>query len=187
MDQSEIINLIKDGVKPGLWADLGSGTGAFTLALKQLAGSDIEIYSVDANQKSLNEQKATFEKLFPDNKIHFLVQDFTKDLNLPKLDGILMANSLHFVKYKESFLEELKNLLKPDGRLLIVEYDTDQANPYVPHPLAFGNLEKLLIDRGFEVKLLAHAPSRYQNRMYSAVATVIFSNNKKTNPDQIRD
>jgi ubiquinone/menaquinone biosynthesis C-methylase UbiE len=172
MDSNDIKNLIKDGLTPGTWADLGSGQGNFTLALRELAGPDIEIYSVDYDAKSLKIQESKFHEKFPDTKIHFIAENFLTELNLPQLDGILMANSLHFIKYKDSFLDQIKNHLKPNGRLLIVEYDTDSPNPYVPHPLSFGNLDRLLNQKGFTVQLLGQAPSHYQGSMYSALATL---------------
>jgi len=167
MEQSEIINLIKDGVIPGTWADLGSGTGNFTLALRKLTGPEVKIYSVDKNILSLEKQKEEFLRLFPDTDVTFVLDDFGKDLSIPNLDGILMANSLHFVKYKDSLIDKLKNSLKEHGRMIIVEYDTDKGNIYVPHPLSFGNLKRLLEEKGFSVRQIGQAASRYQNSMYS--------------------
>jgi ubiquinone/menaquinone biosynthesis C-methylase UbiE len=172
MDQQKILNLIKDGVVPGTWADLGSGTGAFTLALRELAGPDVEIYSVDQNADVLARQRQQFQKLYHETIINYIADDF-QNVALPPLDGILMANSLHFIKYKESFIDKIKSALKPGGRLLIVEYDTDKGNVYVPHPLSYGKLERILKEKGFHVRLLGTALSQYQNSMYSALGTLL--------------
>jgi hypothetical protein len=38
----------------------------------------------------------------------------------------------------------MKNYLGPDGQWIIVEYDTDKANTWVPFPLSFANLKKVV-------------------------------------------
>ena len=49
MDHTDHVTLLRGGVSApgGVWADLGSGTGAFTLALSDLLGLSGTIYSVD--------------------------------------------------------------------------------------------------------------------------------------------
>jgi ubiquinone/menaquinone biosynthesis C-methylase UbiE len=120
-----------------VWADLGSGDGAFTLELRELGGPDIEIFSMDKDIESLREQEETFEKRFGKGNIEFINADFTEPFEFPPLDGILMANSLHFVNDQYFFLDNLWNFLKPGGKLLLVEYDTDFGNPFIPYPLSF--------------------------------------------------
>ena len=66
--------------------------------------------------------------------VRTLAADFTKPIELPPLDGIVMANSLHFVKDKVPVLALVRGMLKPSGRLLLVEYDGDRGNTWVPHP-----------------------------------------------------
>ena len=46
-----------------------------------------------------------------------------------------MANSLHFVADKAPVLSRLIRLLKPGGRLIVVEYNTSRGNSAVPYPL----------------------------------------------------
>src|SRR4051812_18975191 len=99
MNDQDHINLIKNALprENGTWADLGSGDGAFTLALADLLPAS-EIYSIDKNSLRLENQKLEFVHRFPNANIHFISADFNKPLKLPLLDGILMANSLHYVK-----------------------------------------------------------------------------------------
>lgn len=174
MESVQIEQLIKHALMPGkfTWADLGSGEGVFTLALRKLVGSNITIYSVDSQISKLREQEKLFNEKFPETNIKFIEQDFTDHLSLPLLDGILMANSLHFVRRKNQFLEMITSCLKPGGKFVIVEYDTDQRNSFVPYPLTFYRLSKLLREYNFsDPQLLSTAPSKYQKRMYSAAAT----------------
>lgn len=170
MNHTDHVNLIRQGVEAGgIWADLGSGRGAFTLALADCLGTDGKIYSIDIDRRSLEVQKTRMAAEFPDNKVEFLQADFTHPLDLPKLDGVIMANSLHFVREKKPVLAQIHTLLKAEGRLVIVEYDTDKPNSYVPYPFSYETWEKLASDNGFsQTQQLATRPSSNMGRIYSA-------------------
>jgi len=62
-------------------------------------------------------------------------------------------------------------MLRPGGRLIIVEYDADRGNPWVPHPFSYASWEKMSREAGFEGTVcLRSVPSRYLGSMYSAVS-----------------
>lgn len=173
MNHTDHLNLIRRGVpeQGGLWADFGSGGGAFTLALAELLGPGAVIYSVDQDGRSLDRQAQTMANRYPEVKVHYLTADFTQPLTLPPLDGVLMANSLHFVRQKERLLERIRGCLKPDGRLLLVEYNTDRGNHWVPHPLSYPSWQQLAQKVGFHhTELLATRPSSFLGEFFSAVS-----------------
>jgi precorrin-6B methylase 2 len=72
MNHADHVALIRDGVqRPGsVWADLGSGTGAFTLALAELIGPAGEIYSVDTDRNALREQERAMRARLPALTVH---------------------------------------------------------------------------------------------------------------------
>jgi ubiquinone/menaquinone biosynthesis C-methylase UbiE len=171
MNHTDHVNLLRDGIpaKGGVWADLGSGTGAFTLALAELVGSEATIYSVDQDNRALTAQQQVMRARFPAVTVHYLIADFTHPLQLPPLDGVVMANSLHFHRRKEPILQQVGAYLKSGGRLLLVEYNTDRGNPWVPYPLSYPTWATLARRSGFvETRLLATRPSRFLGEIYSA-------------------
>jgi ubiquinone/menaquinone biosynthesis C-methylase UbiE len=171
MEHADHVFLLRAGVAPGEWADLGSGWGAFTLALADLLGDGARIHSVDRDAGALRRQREAMDERFPDARVEYLQADFTKSLDLAPLDGVVMANSLHFVRDKGPVLSRIHDLLKPGGRLLLVEYDGDHGNPWVPHPLSYGTWERLSATSGFaRTRLLARVPSRYFGAIYSALS-----------------
>jgi ubiquinone/menaquinone biosynthesis C-methylase UbiE len=172
MDHSVAFELLRKGIiktAPAHWADLGAGTGVFTTALAQLlAGEHDIIYAIDQDEHALDKISTTVEAV----KIMRLPLNFVVDeLPLKDLDGVLMANSLHFVEDKIALLAKIKRILKPDASLLIVEYDTLTPNKWIPYPINFVTLQKIMIDMGFvSVTRLGDHPSVYNhNLIYSAI------------------
>lgn len=164
----------------GTYADFGAGEGAFTLALRELTGPDAVIYAVDRDGAALRRLKKDYIARFgsTDNLI-LLPNDFSRPLDastgsaqrLPPLDGIVMANSLHYFRDKENILRHVRGFLKPNGILLLVEYNVDEGNLWVPYPLSFETFRTLAPQAGFgEPHLLAKAPSSFLNEFYSAAA-----------------
>src|SRR4030095_5549990 len=147
MDHEDHINLLKPADLPfgGIWADFGAGSGAFTLALREVIGPHAEIYAVDKDGREFNElEKAHREKFGTSQNVHPVRADFTGALSLPPLDGIVMANSLHYFKDREKVLRHVRSFLKWNGALLLVEDNVDSGNMCVPYPLSFLPYRPLL-------------------------------------------
>lgn len=171
LTHSDLVGLIREGVQSrGVWAELGSGEGAFTLALAELLGPDGVIYSVDRDASAIERQRQVVTGTYPDWRVIYERADFAQPLELPPLDGILMANSLHFVRRKEPVLEAVRGYLKPGGRLLLAEYNGDRGNPWVPHPLSYATWERLAAECGFSgTRRIGSVPSRFFGEIYSAL------------------
>lgn len=170
MDHADHVRLLRDGVtRGGTWADLGAGSGAFTLALAELVGPGGEVFAVDRDRGAL---RALERAVRPGGTtVRTLAGDFTKPIDLPALDGVVMANSLHFVKEKTPVLALVHSMLKPSGRLVLVEYDADKGNHWVPYPLSFDTWRALADSSGFgDTRKLASVPSRFLGRIFSAAS-----------------
>ena len=110
---------------------------------------------------------------FPTVTVHYINADFTCRLDLPPLDGIIMANSLHFVREKNAVVQLIRSYLRPGGRLILVEYNADRGNLWVPYPLSYSTWESLAGRNGFaSTRLLATRPSRFLGEMYSALSLI---------------
>jgi trans-aconitate methyltransferase len=170
MELITALHLISGGVAedtgPQAWAELGAGDGLFTRALSTRLPPKSRVYAFDRDAHSLDQIK-----VHDGVALDTLHLDFVKQaMDVPPLDGVLMANALHFVKDQQVFLERLKKHIKPGGRLVIVEYDIDTPNTWVPYPLSYVSLQKLAERCGLnQIRRMASAPSRYQGSMYSAM------------------
>ncbi len=173
MNHQDHVTLLRPAglAQGGVWADLGAGSGAFTLALRELAGPQARLYAVDRERARLRELERNFHDRFGSTEhLQLMVEDFARPLDLPPLDGVLMANSLHFFRDKESLLRHVGGWLKPQGMLLLVEYNVDRGNLWVPYPLSFETFRLLAPKAGFsEPRLLATHSSSFLREFYSAM------------------
>ncbi len=170
MEQEKIIELIKNGVDQNhqrqVWADLGAGGGAFTRALSSLLMEGSKIYAVDKDSRSLN--KISIESTVELIKLN---KDFDENLHFDEsLNGVILANSLHYIHDKASVFTSLRGKLAIDGRVIVIDYDIAVGNQWVPYPITFNELEALARNVGFhDVVKLGEVPSQYHRSMYSAL------------------
>jgi ubiquinone/menaquinone biosynthesis C-methylase UbiE len=175
MEHTEIVALIRGGVptQGEIWADLGAGTGNFTWALRELLGPHGTIYAVDRDGKAIRAQRERLAQAISGAAIHPLQADFTGPLDLPTLDGVLMANALHFIRDQPAVVERLSGYLRPGGRLLLVEYDARFTLPWVPFPVPFERFQSLAAGAGLGNTALLDTRRSPSSGvvMYAAVAT----------------
>lgn len=168
MQLQEAVKLIYHLVKKKqtIYADLGCGDGLFTQALGQMLAPKSTLYAVDKDERALKHVSVT-----TGIELKKIALDFVNEpLPLKDLSGILMANSLHYVQDKYSFLLKTKAAMASDGYFIIVEYDNEKANRWVPYPIRFSELQNVFGKVGFtSVQKLQTYPSRYQGTMYSAI------------------
>lgn len=168
MTEREAVELLTpcrlDREHPSTWIDLGCGSGLFTYALAALLAPESRIYAVD-------KQPGFVRKNGGNVLVEVLRSDFIHDqLPFADVDGIQMANSLHYVKDKSAFIRKMKRHLHAASRWVIIEYDTRKANPWVPYPVDFDNLQQLFGREGYQqVVKRSKRPSLYNaENMYCA-------------------
>jgi len=178
MDVNDAVELIRDAVGdgdgPGVWADLGAGTGTFTRALARILDARSTIYAVDDDSSAVAALRAWAAKTTA--RVIAVKADFTQPLQLPGLDGalldgILLANALHFVRDAESVLKQLTQGVRAGGRIVVVEYDRRAPSRWVPYPIHASQWPRLAASVGLEdAAVTATRPSAYSGVLYAGVA-----------------
>jgi SAM-dependent methyltransferase len=169
MKISEATALIRtpmiEWARPQSWCDLGRGSGTFTLALAQLLASGSTIHAIDLDPRALGEIPDQYHGV----EVRKVLGDLrSAGLNLPSVDGILMANSLHFVQDQHEFL---RRLLSVTSCFVIAEYERNKPSPWGPYPVGFERLCQLFSETGVEhLEKLATRSSRFGGTMHSAFA-----------------
>lgn len=126
MFSDPIKNVEQAGIQPGMEiADLGSGSGHYTLAIARALASTGKVYAIDINKDLLTKLKnnAVKENLFNvevvwgdiDNINGTKLRDFSVDM-------VFACNIMFQLENKEDFIKEMKRILKPGGKAFIVDW-----------------------------------------------------------------
>ena len=176
VDPDAAASLIERAVPrcPSTWADLGAGTGTFTLALATLLGSGSEVVAVERDGAALDALRAAERRRTDGAKITMLAADFTQPLAVPDLDGVLLGNALHFVSGPEQsvLLKRLSQHVRPGGRFVVVEYEGRRPSRWVPYPVSFARLQQLAREAGLDDPVrVGSRRSLFGGDIYAAMAT----------------
>jgi SAM-dependent methyltransferase len=160
---------IPTSARRGDWADFGAGEGTFTRALAELIDGDRRIYAVDSDDGAI----AALRMFLRDHtNVIPVAADFSGELALPELTGLLFANSLHYLKNADIVLARLVGLLDESGRVVVIEYDRRGPNQWVPYPIPIARIGELFSNAGLSTPTItAKRPSRYGGDLYVATAT----------------
>ena len=144
---------------------LAAVAGTFTTALAGLLAPGSTIDAGDLDQRALERIPERDDGV----EVRKIVGDIeSPSLRLPSVDGILMANTLHFIREQHLFL---KRLLSLTDRFLIVEYERSKPTPWGPYPVSFERLRELSSEAGLKrIEKLATRASRFGGTLYSALA-----------------
>jgi ubiquinone/menaquinone biosynthesis C-methylase UbiE len=180
MNHADHVALIRAGVEDDAsprrrWLELGAGRGAFTLALAELLGTDGEIDAIDRDGGDLRHLAEDLAARFPAMRLRTIQADFDRPIDLPAApyDGLLAANALHFVRDPAAVLRALLPFLRPGARVIVVEYDADIGNPWVPYPFSSSRWDEIATAVGLEnTRRIGRVPSRFLGAIYAAASDV---------------
>ncbi|MFC1916944.1 class I SAM-dependent methyltransferase [Chloroflexota bacterium] len=140
--------------------DFGSGTGTFALPMADLVGDEGKIYAIDNSVEMLAHIKA---KNPPPNLI-LLNSDVQKTgLSDQMADICLLAFIIHEVKKPENLISEAFRLIKPEGRIVIVEWKAELDSPGPPRRKRFSQeqIERLFGQVGLAVSYIEWSINHY--------------------------
>ena len=183
MTHEEAVGLIggTDHGAPATWADLGCGDGTFTLALATLLPAGSVIHAIDRDRSLLR-------RIPPGHAGTSIVThagDFTAmPWPFGPVDGVMLANALHYVRDAAAFIRTCEPGMTDPRRFLIVEYDTDRPNRWVPYPIGRAALRRMFTDAGYgPFRALRSRPSIYQRApLYAAAIEQTLDDNKPRRP-----
>ncbi len=172
MFSDPVKNVEQAGIQAGMEiADLGSGSGGYSLALGKALTTTGKVYAIDIHKDLLTRLKNNAVKAGMFN-IEVIWGDVDK-LNGTKLrdssvDMTFLCNILFQLENKETVVKEIKRILKPGGRTLIVDW-TDSYGGLGPKPLAVVKKEtaqKMFEQNGFHLDKEISAGAHHYGLIY---------------------
>ena len=103
--------------------DIGSGGGYFTFKFAKAVGEEGRVYAVDTNQEFLEFIKKEAIKQELSNITTVLTTSDYPDLPKHAFDYIFMRNMTHHISNRVEYFKKLKEILKSDGKVVVIEYD----------------------------------------------------------------
>ena len=125
IQRSDRIELLRSlGVGEGkVVADLGCGTGFFTLPASELVGASGKVYAVDVQQEMVDDLRARLAQQGITNVAVRRSSELEPSIPQRSVDLALLAFVLHEIDQRSSFLLAAKRLLRDDGRIAVVEWE----------------------------------------------------------------
>ena len=140
-------------ITPGMVvADVGAGSGYFTRRFVKAVGKTGHVLAVDIEQKMLDYNKQELEKLGIANRASFiLAKPDDPSLSQNSVDLVFLCNAYHHVEHHLDYWAKIKSALKPDGRVVIIDFYHDERSGklsfskhhLVPRERVIENMEKV--------------------------------------------
>ncbi|MEQ1499991.1 MAG: methyltransferase domain-containing protein [Parcubacteria group bacterium] len=152
-------------------ADMGSGSGFYSIAAARALISTGRVYAIDAHKEILSKLKntATREGIY---NIEVIWGDIEKPngtrLRESSVDLVLLCNVIFQVEDKKAVIKEAKRILKPAGRVLLVDW-ADSAGKIGPEPKMLIKKDKvaeMFEKEGFHLDREINAGSHHYGMIY---------------------
>ena len=134
-------------------ADIGCGIGYFSIPAAEIVGKRSKVFALDTAEEMLDEVEKRTAHVSVDNIVTIRTGEY--DLILPDetVTFALLVNVLHEIEDKTRFLREIHRVLKPGGRLAVIEWDKRpmEMGPSMDHRIAREDAIREVKTCGFEL------------------------------------
>ena len=125
---NEVIEKLR--LKPGdIVADIGSGSGTFSIPMAKAIAPNGILYAVDIDQKMLDYVAEKAKKEGVTNLRTVLGEYDDHKLPVKNADVAFLHRTLHMIEHRQAYLNATAPYLKPDGRIVVIDKNReDSAN-----------------------------------------------------------
>ena len=141
-------------LKPGMTvAEVGAGTGYVSLRMAQRVGPSGKVYANDLQPEMLTLLRQNASKKGLHNVQTILGGEADPKLPAGQMDLIIMVDVYHELSQPQKMLRKIREALKPDGRLVLLEYrKEDPAIPILPdHKMSVADAKIEVEAEGFHL------------------------------------
>lgn len=140
-------------LKPGMWvADVGAGTGFYSLRLAKAVLPSGVVIANDIQPGMLERLRANAAGQGITNIETVLGTESDPKLPNAKLDLVLLVDVYHEFSRPQRMLERIRESLKPDGRLVLLEFrKEDPSVPIRPeHKMSVAEVKAEVLPEGYQ-------------------------------------
>jgi ubiquinone/menaquinone biosynthesis C-methylase UbiE len=161
-------NVLQAGLHEGMKVgDFGAGSGHYSRAAAAIVGSSGKVYAIDVQEDVLKHIKLNTHEIH-----QHIIETVWGDIEKPggthlrdaSLDVVLLANVLFQVENRFGLLAEIKRVLAPGGKLMLVDWAGSYSGmgPAPEKVVPEHDAEALFINGGFhKVKSFRAGPHHY--------------------------
>ena len=126
LKEDEVVAKLR--LKPGdMVADIGSGSGAFTIPFAKAVAPNGTVYAVDIDKDMLAFVADRAEKAGLHNVKTVLGEYDDPKLPVKDLDVAFFHRVLHMIEHRQAYINSTATYMKPDGRIVIIDKDKDDS------------------------------------------------------------
>jgi len=141
-------------LKPGMTvADVGAGTGYMSLRMARRVGPNGKVYANDLQPEMLQKLRTNSQRAKLTNVETVLGTDTDPRLPANTMDLVLLVDVYHEFSHPQIMLDKIRESLKPDGRLVLLEYrKEDPAVPIRPeHKMSVAEVKTEVEPEGYKL------------------------------------
>ncbi len=136
-------------------ADIGCGTGVYTMALAHNVGAMGIVYAVDVHREALHTLAGTLDKRGIVN-VEMLWANAEERIPIDaySLDAVVLSNVLFQFEDPDKALSLVAKLIKPEGMLLVVDWSDSHGGigPHTKHVITEDKAISLVQSHGFRIQ-----------------------------------
>jgi len=151
------------GIQPGMTvADVGAGTGYMTLRIARRAGPEGKVYANDIQPEMLEKLSENARRANLNNIETVLGSEGDAKLPAGKMDLVILVDVYHEFSRPQEMLQSIRRALKPDGRLVLMEYKKE--DPTIPirpdHKMSLNEIKIEVEAEGYKLDKVIDTLSR---------------------------
>lgn len=134
-------------------ADIGCGIGYFAIPATEIVDPKNLIYALDTSDEMLAEVQNEVSEKHLLNVVTIKTEEYNLELPAESASFALMVTVFHEIEDKERFLSEVHRILKPAGRIAVIDWEKKptEMGPPIDHRLSVQESTQLLTATGFKV------------------------------------